>query len=190
MGYLNLEQLANMGFARIGRDVKISDKASLYGCGRISIGDNVRIDDFCVLSAGEGEIEIGNHIHIAVQALIIGGGKITLSDFSGISSRVSVYSSNDDYSGASLTNPTIPAKFTNVTHKDVFVGRHVIIGSGSIVLPGAVLEDGVAVGALSLVKGTCDSFGTYVGNPAKKIRDRKRDLLALEQEFLKVYNAS
>ena len=65
-----------------------------------------------------------------------------------------------------------------VSHADVIIGRHVIIGSGSVVLPGVNLEDGVAVGALSLVSKNCSKFGVYFGVPAKRIKERKNDLLA------------
>lgn len=180
MAFLTEKQLNEMGFAALGHNVLISDKASIYGAHRIKIGNNVRIDDFCVLSAGNGGIEIGNYVHIAVFALLIGAGKITVSDFAGVSSRVSIYSSNDDYSGLFLTNPTVPVEYTNVTHADVYLGKHVIIGSGSVVLPGVILHDGVAVGSLSLVTKDCDEFGIYIGSPAKKIKNRKRDLLELE----------
>jgi len=185
MSFLSRSELEDIGFAGLGVNVSVSRKASIYGASRITIGSNVRMDDFCVLSAGIGGISIGNYVHIAVGATVIGAGKITLSDFSGLSSRVSIYSSNEDYSGAALTNPTIPDEFTNVTSKPVFLGKHVIIGSGSIVLPGATLEDGVAIGALSVVGRRCEAFGIYSGNPAKRIRDRKRDLLELEVELRK-----
>lgn len=185
MAYLTEEQLKEMGFSAVGHNVFISDKTSIYGASRIKIGNNVRIDDFCVLSAGEGGIEIGNYVHIAVFTLLIGAGKITVSDFAGLSSRVSIYSSNDDYSGRYLTNPTVPSEYTNVTHADVFLGKHVIIGSGSIVLPGINLHEGVAVGSLSLVTKDCEKFGIYMGSPAKKIKNRKQNLLDVE---LKLFN--
>ncbi|MFM5077786.1 acyltransferase [Aeromonas caviae] len=184
MAFLTKTQLTEIGFAGIGENVLISDKASIYGANRIRIGSNVRIDDFCVLSAGEGGIEIGNYVHIAVSSLLIGAGKITLCDFSGISSRVSIYSSNDDYSGMFLTNPTVPAEYTNVTHADVYLGKHVIVGSGSVILPGTILHDGVAVGSLSMVTKNCDAFSIYMGTPAKKIKNRKRDLLDIEAKFI------
>jgi dTDP-4-amino-4,6-dideoxy-D-glucose acyltransferase len=180
MAFLTQAELDSMGFLALGHNVLISDKASIYGASRIRIGCNVRIDDFCVLSAGDGGIEIGDYVHIAVFSLLIGAGKITLSDFSGVSSRVSIYSSNDDYSGHFLTNPTVPSEFTNVTHADVMLAKHVIIGSGSIVLPGVTLCEGAAVGALSLVSKDCDAFGVYMGAPARKLKNRKKDLLSKE----------
>lgn len=188
MAFLTEAQLAAMGFASLGSNVLISDKASFYGANRIQIGNNVRIDDFCVLSAGDGGIDIGNYIHIAVYSSLIGAGKITLSDFCNISSRVAIYSSNDNYSGEYMTNPMVPARYTNVTHDNVFLGKHVIIGSGSVVLPGVTLHEGVAIGALSLVTKDCEAFGVYIGSPAKKIKNRKQGLLEHEARLLLAIN--
>lgn len=87
-----------------------------------------------------------------------------------------------------MTNPTVPSLYTRVTHADVLLGKHVIVGSGSVILPGITLEEGVAVGALSLVTKNCEAFGVYVGNPARRIKWRKRDLLELEKAFLSSKN--
>lgn len=184
MAWLTNEKIKEMGFACFGKNMMLSDKASYYNCGNIRLGDSVRIDDFCVLAAGQGGVEIGCHVHIAVYCSIIGREKIKIEDFSGLSSRVSVYSSSDDYSGAAMTNPTVPPEFTNVRHAEVKIGRHVIVGAGSIVLPGVTLEEGVAVGALSLVRKDCKAFGIYMGSPAKRIGERKRDLLEIEKRFI------
>ncbi len=184
MAFLSSEQLNNMGFAELGSNVLISDKASFYNSKKISIGSNVRIDDFCVLSAGDGGIEIGNHVHIAVFCSLMGSGRIKLSDFSGLSSRVSIYSSNDDYSGFALTNPTIPDDFKNVRSADVVLCKHVIVGAGSVVLPGVKLNEGASIGALSLVSKDCEEFKIYSGVPAKPIKARKKDLKIIEMDFI------
>lgn len=184
MAFLTEEQIKAMGFLSVGKNCLLSDKASYYNCNNIKIGNNVRIDDFCVLSAGIGGIEIGSYIHIAVYSSLIGAGKIVLKDFCNISSKVAIYSSNDDYSGQFMTNPTVPSQYTNVTSSDVVIGKHVIVGSGSVILPGVTLERGVAIGALSLVNKNCTEFSVYMGTPAKKIKERKRDLLELEKQFL------
>ena len=186
MAFLSKEQIESMGFKSVGENALLSDKASYYNCKNISIGSNVRIDDFVVLSAGVDGIEIGNYIHIAVFSSLIGAGKIILKDFCNISSKVSIYSSNDDYSGEFMTNPMIPIEFTNVTHGAVSIGKHVIVGSGSVILPNVILEDGVAVGALSLVTKDCGAFGVYIGTPAKREKERKRDLLELEKKLNRV----
>jgi dTDP-4-amino-4,6-dideoxy-D-glucose acyltransferase len=184
MAWLTKEQLFEMGFIEFGYNVLISDNARIYNAQKIRLGNNVRIDDLCVLSAGFGGIEIGDYVHIAIFSSLQGAGKITLSSFSGLSSRVSIYSSNEDYSGAFLTNPTVPDKYKNVSHADVFIGRHAIIGSGTVILPGVTIEDGVAIGALSLVSKDCEEFWIYSGIPAKRIKKRKKDLLSIEREMI------
>lgn len=184
MAFLTHNEIKKMGFLSIGENLQISDRASFYGVERIAIGNNVRIDDYCVLSAGLGGITIGNYVHIAVFSSLIGASKIILSDFSALSSRVSIYSSNDDYSGASLTNPTVPDVYKKVQRSEVIIKKHVIIGCGSVILPGAILEEGVAISALSLVKNKCEAFGIYAGIPVSLIKKRKPDLLAIEQDLV------
>ena len=184
MGFYTRDELERIGFKKIGLRVKVSKKASIYNPENISIGDHVRIDDFSVLSAGDGGIEIGNNVHIAVFCSLIGDGKIVLSDFSGLSSRVSIYSSSDDYTGNFLTNPTVPSKYKRVRSRDVIVGRHCIVGCGSVILPGAKLFEGVAIGALSLVTKKCEEWGVYSGNPLTKMRQRKKTVLELEKEYM------
>ncbi len=181
---LSREAIDALGFSAVGENVLISARASFYGAGRISLGNNIRIDDFCVLSAGLGGISLGDHVHLAIYTSLVGAGRITLSDFCNISSRVAIYSSSDDYSGTTMTNPTVASEFTGVTHADVFLGKHVIVGSGSVILPGVTLEAGVAVGALSIVNKNCEAFGIYAGNPVRRIKERKRDLLDLERRFM------
>jgi acetyltransferase-like isoleucine patch superfamily enzyme len=185
MGFLSREQLKACGFQFVGKDVKISDKASIYGASRISIGDHSRIDDFCVVSAGEEGIEIGRYVHIAVFCSLMGKGRIVMKDFSGLSSRVSLYSSSDDYSGRSLTNPTVPDEFKKVHHGPVILGKHVIIGVGSAILPNVTIADGSAVGALSLVTKDVEGGIIVSGVPARKISTRKDNIFNLEQELAK-----
>lgn len=184
MAFLSQSELQSMGFARLGRDVQISSRAVFYNPANIEIGDRSRIDDFCLLSAGEGGIRIGRHVHVACYCSLIGKKLIELSDFSGLSSRVSVYSSSDDYSGACLTNPTVPERFRRVVDAEVCIGGHVIVGAGSVILPGVRIGTGSAVGALSLVRKSLPEFGVYFGVPAKRIGARKRDLLELEKQFV------
>jgi len=184
VAFLDRTSIERLGFRAVGQNVLVSDKASFYNCANISLGDNVRIDDFCILSAGKNGIEIGRHVHVACYSSLIGAGRIRIGDFANISSRVSIYSSSDDYSGATMTNPTVPAQWTGVIHADVEIGRHVIVGCGSVVLPGTTLGEAAAIGALSLVNRDCAPFCIYGGTPARFIKERKRDLLALEQALL------
>lgn len=181
MSYLDEGELRGMGFAALGLEVRISRRASIYGAGRIRIGSYTRIDDFCVISAGEGGVDIGSYVHIAPFCLITGSARVVLEDFSGLSSRVSIYSSSDDYSGEHMTNPAVPSKYTGVVSAEVRLGRHAIVGAGAVVLPGSVLGEGAAVGSLSLVNRNVEAFSIVSGVPARKIKDRSRGLLETER---------
>lgn len=179
------DELLELGLLCLGKNVKISRKSSIYGKD-IVIGNNVRIDDFCILS---GKIRIGNFVHIAAYSALYGGNKgILIDDFANISSRVTVYSINDDYSGRTMTNPMVPDMFKNVEEKMVTIGRHVIIGSTSVVLPGVVLAEGSAFGSFSFIKDSTEPWSLNYGIPCKKYSNRSKDLLHLEIEFKKYIN--
>ena len=107
-----------------------------------------------------------------------------MGDFSGLSQGVRIYSGTDDYSGQALTNPTVPHQYLNVHIAPVRLGRHVIIGSGSVILPGVTIGEGSAVGALSLVTKSLDDWGIYSGVPVKRLKSRSRKLLELENDLL------
>ena len=185
MGYLSRDKLHKMNFAYLGNDVKISDRASLDKTHLMSIGNRSRIDDFCALS---GFVNIKSNVHVAVHCSITASiDPITLSDFSGLAFSCHLFSSSDDYSGASLTNPTIPTGFKNITSAPIFLGKHVILGAASLVFPGVTIGEGSSFGAGSVINRSAEPWGIYAGAPARKIRDRSKDLLALESDYLREY---
>ena len=182
MAFLSAEQLEQMGFKTLGIDVLISDKASNYNSEQISIGDFSRIDDFCVVS---GLVSIGRNVHIAVFCNVAGGSEgVVLDDFSGLAYGCQVFSQSDDYSGATMTNPTVPAQFKNETKSAVRIGRHCILGTFAVVFPGVEIGDGTAVGATAVVTRSTDEWSIYAGNPARRVKDRQEDLLTLERAYL------
>jgi len=180
-GFLNTQELKKIGFASIGNNVKIDRTARFFGAGRISIGSNIRIDAYSIISAGAEGIIIGNYVHIGVYVFLTGAARIELHDFSGLSGRVAIYSSNDDYHGHALTGPTVPDNFRNVTNAPVIVGRHVVVGAASVILPGVTIAEGACVGALSLVKSDVPAFSIVAGQKGQCIGQRKKDFLKLEQ---------
>ncbi len=183
MAYLSRDQLNECGFKHLGRNVRISDRAAIYNADQIEIGDNTCIDDFCVLS---GRVTIGRNVRVAIFCNLMGGIKgVTLSDFSGLSSGCQVFSQSVDFSGKTMGNSTVPAKYRADIKEAVHIGRHCIIGIYSVISPGVTLAEGCSVGAMSLVLKSTEPWGVYVGIPARRIKDRKRDLLALEKAYLR-----
>ena len=182
MAFLNNNELEKIGFAKLGKNVLISDKCSIYNPDLMSVGDNSRIDDFCVIS---GNVSLGRNVHIAVYCNVAGGEKgIMMEDFSGLAYNVNVFSQSDDYSGLSLTNPTVPDEYKKETKASVLIKKHVIVGTGSVIFPGVTIEEGCSIGALSLVIRSTKPWGIYVGVPAKQVGERKKDMLELEKKYI------
>lgn len=185
--FYSMDELRKMGFKKLGGDdILISRKASIYRPERMSFGNHVRIDDFCLLSGG---VTFGNHIHIAAYSAFFGGDcSITMDDFSGLAYRCTIVASSDDYSGMYLTNPTVSSKYRRDLVGPIHIGKHVVLGAGSIVLPGVDLGEGCSFGAMSLVNKSTAPWGIYVGAPCKRMRERKQDILDLESRFLEEEN--
>ena len=177
------EELQELGLRRVGKNVFISKKTSIYGAEYISIGNNVRIDDYCILS---GNITLGNYIHVAAFSALFGGkAGIVMKDYSGLSSRCVLYAESDDYSGNYLTNPTVNEEYVHRIAGRVVLNKHVIVGTGTSIMPAVEIGEGSAVGSMSLVNESLKAWGIYVGIPCKRIKDRSKRLLDLEQKFSK-----
>lgn len=182
--YFDELDLKDFGFKSIGKNVKISSDAKIYGPENISIGNNVRIDDFTILSAINGSIKIGNNVFIARNSHLSGSLGLEMHDFSSMAANTVVYSASDDYSGDYLTAQSIPQKYTAHLGGTVIIGKHVIIGSTCTVMGPSVIGEGCSLGAMTLVNKDLEPWGIYIGIPAKRLKERKKGLLKLEKDFL------
>lgn len=169
--------------AKVGKNVEIGTNVYFRYPERVEIGDNVIIDEFCYFTTS---VSIGDFVHIGPHCTSIGGrdSKLTMSDFSGLSAGCRIICGSDDYF-TGLTNPNIPARFRGpVKSGEVFLGRHAVLGTSTVVHPAVRIEDGAATGSMALVTKSLEPWTVYVGIPAKEKgkRDRER-ILQLEQEF-------
>lgn len=180
--YLVKADLKGLGFRSLGKNVKISSRASIYGVENISLGDHVRIDDFVVIIA-TGNLFIGNHVSIHNFCFLGAKYGMTLQDFVTLAPGVKIFTSSDDYSGEKLTGVTIDARFIGGKRGLVILEKHVIVGSGTIILPDCIIKEGCSIGALSLVKESLDSWGVYGGIPVSRLKERKKNLLLLENKI-------
>jgi galactoside O-acetyltransferase len=180
-GYFSEKELLDLGID-FGKNVLISRNTRFYNPGDIKIGNNVRIDDFCTFS---GKVELGNYIHISQFVSFYGGDAgIIMEDYTGISSKSTIYAVSDDYSGKSMVGPLFSFEYRPFyLRKQVKISKYSILGASSMILPGGFLAEGVAIGAMSLVNGTTEKWKIYGGIPAKVLKDRDRKLLEICREF-------
>ena len=180
--YFTDNELKRAGFRKLGKNVKIHNRSSIYGVENISIGNNVRIDDFVVIIA-TGNLEIESYVQVCNFCFLGAKHGITLGDFTTLAPGVKIFTSSDDYSGEKLTNPTVSNRFTGGDSGPVVIKKYTIIGAGSIILPNCIIEEGVSIGALSLVKRSLSSWGIYAGIPIRRLKNRKKELLKLELQL-------
>lgn len=163
---------------------KIYENAKIIGKEKLSIDHYSQIDDFVFFNVGQGSI-IGKFVHISSFCSIIGGGKFYMEDFSGLSAGCRIITGSDDFLGGGLTNPTVPAKYTNVKISFVKICKHAILGTNVTVLPGVTIGEGAAVGAGCIVRKNLEPWTIYAGHDCKPVRTRKKEkIIELEHQLL------
>jgi dTDP-4-amino-4,6-dideoxy-D-glucose acyltransferase len=180
--FLSRDVLESLGFASLGEDVLIHSTAVIVDCSKISIGSRVRIDPYVIIS-NRGGVEFGNNVHIGGHSVLAGSAAVSFDNFVNISHHVGIYTSNEDISGRTLSNPTVKG-FGAARIASISFGRHSGVGAGSLVLPGAKFAEGSILGAMSRIGRPLKPWTTYAGIPARRMRERRREALADEQEYL------
>jgi acetyltransferase-like isoleucine patch superfamily enzyme len=175
------------------------DPATLGSCGRnviigrtvrirypelVHIGDDCIIDDFTYISTA---LRLERYVHVAAGAKFIGGraSEIVIGAFSALAPNVVLSAGSDDYHGG-IAGPLVPQEFKgNAVYGRIVLGKHCVIGAGSVVSPNVTFGEGAAVGALSLVKVDLAPWTTNAGIPSRVLGMRDREgTLAAEAAFL------
>lgn len=177
-----------------GKNVVIDEGVILQGLKDIHLGDDVWIDRYCILMAGkveleegakrnanpsyeyeEGELHIGNNVHITPYTLIQAHGGVQIGNDCGTGSGAKIYS---------LTN--LPADSNNPERRvcyswggelaqisaPIVIKDNVGIGLGAVVLPASTIEKDSFVAPYSIVMSKIRENSFVSGNPARRVKDR------------------
>lgn len=182
VSYLSEDEIKLLKLAHVGRGVLISSKCIINNPEVTTIGDYSRIDDLTILS---GNVSIGNYVHITVMNNIAGGRfGVSIGNYAGLAYGCHIFAQTDDYTGNSLVGPLFPEEMTSVTGGRITIGDYSTIGTGAIIFPKVNLREGSAIGAMSLVNKDTDPWGVYVGNPARRVKERSQTMKEiLEKNF-------
>ena len=168
---------------KIGSNTKVYPTAKICYPEKISIGDNVIIDDFVFISARNG-INIGDYVHIGLNSVITGSGKVSLESFSGLSSGVKLFTSSELFDGDNLTNPTIPSQFRNIKTGPIVISKHAVICANTVIMPNVTIGEGSIIGAQSIVTKSVAPWGIYQGIPLRRLKSRnKSQILKMEKQL-------
>jgi galactoside O-acetyltransferase len=150
-----------------GQNVIIGKTVRIRKPHLVSIGDNVIIDDFTYIAC---ELEIDSYTHVSANTDFIGGsGKVTIGKFTGIAAGCKIVTGTSNYLGGELSLPTLPSEFfTGGIIEPIIISDFVLLGCNTVVLPGVIIPEGMATGALSLVsKKEYNPWSLYIGIPCK-----------------------
>lgn len=111
------------------------------------VGEGSLIDDHCYFTCN---MTIGKHVHIAPYVYACGGdGSIRIGDYAGVSTGCKLLCCTDNYITGGLQHPAIPEDMRDAKSpikEDVVLGKAVLLGMGTIVLPGCLIPNGVSTG--------------------------------------------
>ena len=168
----------------IGQNVIIGKTVRIRYPELVSIGDNCIIDDFTYIST---QLELKGNVHISAGSKLIGGktSAVIMEEYSTLAPNVVLSAGSDDYVSG-IATPLVDAEFKgNMETGTIVIGRHSIVGAGSVVLPNVTFGKGAALGALSLAKTNLEAWWLYAGIPARKIKERdEKKILELERKLL------
>jgi acetyltransferase-like isoleucine patch superfamily enzyme len=163
-----------------GKNVIIGKTVRIRYPELVELGDNSIIDDFTYIST---RLRVSPNAHIAAGCKLIGGRESTvkMGEYSTLAPNVVLSAGSDDYMGG-IATPLVPPEYKgNYEVGTIEIGRHCIVGAGSVVLPNVTFSDGAALGALSLAKESLEAWTLYAGIPARRLKLRDRDgILELE----------
>jgi len=168
---MTTEMVHNWGLAYQGRDSVIYEPCVILNPHRLTLDDGVRVDSFVKLEAGGG-LTIGRWTHVAsFSHLGVGGGELVIGEAVAICSGARILSGTATAAGKSLS-AAAPAHWQVIDRRVTRIGDYACIGTGAIVLPGVTIGARAIIGAGSVVTRDVPPDEVWVGNPARKLRDR------------------
>ena len=149
--------------------INVGKNLTVHGlCFDISVGRKTSFYDNCVFEFGsQSVVHIGSNVVFSYGVVFCCRSKILIGDDVQIGEYTSIRDTTHSYADIS-----VPMKYASDKVAPIEIGRDVWIGRGSLIMPGTIIEDGVVVGANSVVKGILKKNGIYAGTPARFIKLR------------------
>jgi len=148
--------------------------ATMYGARSIHLGEDTLIGRGCSLLVGyspddpeipERGIVIGDRCVLGARSTLTAHESIVIGDDVWFGQDVFVSDASHGYQ-----DPVTPIGLQLGGHRPVVVGDGTWVGHGAIILPGARIGRHVVVGAGSVVRGTIPDHAVVAGVPARVVR--------------------
>ncbi len=167
--------MEELTFKKEGTDLYVDETSRIKHPYLVELGNHVAIDMGVYLSTSA---TIGDYVHIAPYACIIGGGdsRLVMEDFSGISAGCKIICGGDDFTKG-MMNPQVPIEYRSPKITTITFERFSCVGVNSVVMPGVTLKEGSVVGSNSTLTKDTEPWTIYVGNPARPVKLRDKETI-------------
>lgn len=115
---------------------------------------------------GINRLKIGENTSIGRETYLDARGELIIGKNVSISPNVKIITATHE----------LDSKFFKYIKKKIIINDYVWIGTGAIILPGVKIGKGAVIGAGSVVRKDIDEYDIVIGNPAKVIKKRNKDL--------------
>jgi acetyltransferase-like isoleucine patch superfamily enzyme len=153
---------------RIGNDVVIDDNCLLDAKGEtnsgITIGSGVFLGRNTILSCKNGDIEVGEAANLGFNCEIFSGSRVTVGANALFAAYCYLIGGDHDRSDTS-----VPVSQQRRTSKGVHVGAGVWMGAGAKVMDGVTIGADAIVGAGAVVRSDVPARAVAVGIPARLV---------------------
>lgn len=155
-------------FRRLGADVSIFNPTIITRPDRTEVGDNSRIDSFCKI---EGDVTVGRFVHVASFChLGVGGGRVFVGDYVGISSGVRVVSGTAVLDGRECGSVVAPEWMRSEARLVTTIRDRAFLGAGCTIMPGVFVGCGAVIAAGAVVTRDVGEGEVVAGVPARYVR--------------------
>ena len=157
----------------LGNNVIIEDNCVLDAKGKnnkgIFIGNNVTIGRNCVLSCKDGDLNIGDNTIININAFIQSAKRVDIGKDVGIGAYCYIMGAGDHI----MTQTDIPIMAQGQIVKGITIEDNAAIGTGAKIKDGITIGRDAFIGAGAVVTKSIPEFSIAVGVPARVIKKRK-----------------
>jgi acetyltransferase-like isoleucine patch superfamily enzyme len=152
-----------------GNIIRRRTRMDIFPYKLFKIGNYSIIEDFATVNNGVGEVIIGNNSRIGIGNTII--GPVTIGHNVILAQNVVISGLNHGYRDITLPPNDQPVSTDSIKiEDDCWIGANVVITSG------VTIGKHVVVGAGSVVTKDIPAFSVVVGNPAKIIKQYSFEL--------------
>lgn len=150
--------------------VRSRSRMDVFPYNQFVLGDKSIIEDFATINNGVGHVIIGQNTIIGIGCVII--GPVNVGNDVMLAQNIVVSGLNHGY-----VDVKIATSKQAVTCKEIIIEDEVWIGANSVITAGVRLGRHCVIGAGSVVTKDVPEFSVAVGNPAKVIKkyDFKED---------------